>query len=497
MRRLPDDSQLAVDLIDRQMRRGHRAEAAAAFDRAIVRFAGNRSALQSLAMLASRSGEDRRALKTWQRLHKLDPGNEIVIIGLGESQFQVGQKTEARATWAALRERVRPPVRGHLRLAEVLLEHDLGADAVAEAKRAQALEPKSIEPHRLLAQIFEHMKKVERRGRRVEHGARPRGPQASGQRATRRAQARGACPPARPSDASGTRPHGRADPAAARGCAPSSRRSRGRPFPRRGAAAHRRLGGRDSDAQGAAGAGRRDGAQTALRATSPSRPGSRSSTCSSAPASSTRRCRASTKSRGWRRDARARHICRSPTSRSRATTSSALCPTRRRLPPAPMRRRLRASVNLQARAGADDLAIATYRAAVARDANPAATLALARLLVRRGDEQEAADALGGLLRTSHDDDAITEAGRLAIELAELRGPVAGARIRGWRKRWRPGRIRPPAASCSRRCSSGCCHRCTAIPRQTARAPRSAGAFCVRCWRSSRRPNRRRTARSSI
>ena len=77
--------------------------------------------------------------------------------------------------------------------------------------------------------------------------------------------------------------------------------------------------------------------------------------------------------------------------------------------------------DLQARAGADDLAIATYRAAVARDTNPAATLALARLLVRRGDEQEAADALGGLLRTSHDDDAITEAGRLAIELAELRG----------------------------------------------------------------------------
>ena len=44
--------------IDRQMRRGHRAEAAAAFDKAIARFAGNRSALQSLAMLASRSGED-------------------------------------------------------------------------------------------------------------------------------------------------------------------------------------------------------------------------------------------------------------------------------------------------------------------------------------------------------------------------------------------------------------------------------------------------------
>jgi tetratricopeptide (TPR) repeat protein len=68
VRRLPDDAQLAVELIERQTRRGHHEEAAAAFDRAIARFGGNRSALQQLATLASRSGEDRRALKTWQRL---------------------------------------------------------------------------------------------------------------------------------------------------------------------------------------------------------------------------------------------------------------------------------------------------------------------------------------------------------------------------------------------------------------------------------------------
>ena len=83
-----------------------------------------------------------------------------MIVGLGESQFQIGQKNEARATWAALRERVRPPVRGHLRLAEVLLEHDLAPDAIVEADRAQALEPRNVDPHRLLAQIFEHQKKV-------------------------------------------------------------------------------------------------------------------------------------------------------------------------------------------------------------------------------------------------------------------------------------------------------------------------------------------------
>src|SRR5262249_25382328 len=77
--------------------------------------------------------------------------------------------------------------------------------------------------------------------------------------------------------------------------------------------------------------------------------------------------------------------------------------------------------DLQARAGADDLAIATYRAAAAHDANPTVALALARLLLRRGSEQEAADARGGLLRAARDDEAITEAGRRAIELADWRG----------------------------------------------------------------------------
>ena len=90
MRRLPDDPQLVVDLVERQTRLGHRAGAPPRSNRASARFAGNRSALQQLATLAARSGEDRRALKTWQRLHKLDPTNEIVIIGLGEAQFQAG-----------------------------------------------------------------------------------------------------------------------------------------------------------------------------------------------------------------------------------------------------------------------------------------------------------------------------------------------------------------------------------------------------------------------
>jgi len=420
VRRLPDDSQLAVDLIDRQMRRGHRAEAAATFDKAIVRFAGNRSALQSLAMLASRSGEDRRALKTWQRLHKLDPGNEIVIIGLGESQFQVGQKPEARATWAALRERLRPPVRGHLRLAEVLLEHDLGADAVAEAKRAQALEPKSIEPHRLLAQIFEHMKKVNEavtEWSTVLALADRRLPGNEQHAALRREarvrllgllmrQGRGRMDAQIRQLREDARLHPD-DPEAGLFLAEAQQRT--------GDAAGAIATLKELLARVGATAANSAGRDVAVEAGFAlvhllKRTGQLDEAVS-------RLDEIARLAPGRAREAHlqiadialARYDVKRALSHATAAAASADPQTLARIG------------DLQARAGADDLAIATYRAAVARDTNPAATLALARLLVRRGDEQEAADALGGLLRSSHDDDAITEAGRLAIELAELRG----------------------------------------------------------------------------
>ena len=420
VRRLPDDSQLVVDLIERQTRHGHRAEAAAAFDKAIVHFGGNRSALQQLATLASRSGEDRRALKTWQRLHKLDPGNEVVIIGLGESQFQAGMKAEARATWAALRERVRPPVHGHLRLAEVLLEHDLGADAVAEAKRAQALEPKNIEPHRLLAQIFEHTRKLneavaewntvlaladrklpgsdQHAALRREARVRLLGLLARQGRSRMDAQIRQLREEARlhPDDlevalflAEAQQRIGDSNSAIATLKDVLTRANSAAP-----SAATRDVAVEAGFAlvQLLKRTGQLDEAVARLDEIAKLAPG-----------------RAREAHLQIADIALTRHDVTRALSHATAAAAAADPQTLARIG------------DLQARAGADDQAIATYRAAVAHDTNPAATLALARLLVRRGDEQEAADALGSLVRASHDDEAITEAGRLALDLADLRG----------------------------------------------------------------------------
>ncbi len=420
VRRLPDDSSLAVDLIERQTKHGHRAEAAAAFDRAIARFGGSRSALQQLATLASRSGEDRRALKTWQRLYKLDPGNEIVIVGLGESQFQVGQKNEARATWAALRERVRPPVRGHLRLAEVLLEHDLTADAIAEAKRGQALEPKNVDPHRLLAQIFEHQKKVNEAVAEwntvlvLADRKLPGNEQHAALRREARVRLLGLLV---------RQGRGRMDAQIRQLRDDARAHPDDLEVPLFLAEAQQRTG--DS-------AGAITTLKELLARMSAAQPAadSRDVAVEAGFALVQLLKRAGQLDEAVARldeiarlaPARAReaHLQIADIALARYDVTRALSHATAAAAAADPQTLARVG-DLQARAGADDLAIATYRAALARDTNPAATLSLSRLLVRRGDEREAADALAGLLRASRDDDAIAEAGRLAIELADLRG----------------------------------------------------------------------------
>ncbi|HEV3031804.1 MAG TPA: tetratricopeptide repeat protein, partial [Polyangia bacterium] len=124
VRRAPDDPSWALELVERELRRGRRKPAEAHFDRAAARFGGSPSAMVRLAELASRWGEDERARAAWERVRRLAPRDEQGILGLGETQFASGKRELALKTWRSLRER-EPGIAGRLRLAEVLLDHDL------------------------------------------------------------------------------------------------------------------------------------------------------------------------------------------------------------------------------------------------------------------------------------------------------------------------------------------------------------------------------------
>ncbi|HTA19245.1 MAG TPA: hypothetical protein VK989_08130, partial [Polyangia bacterium] len=160
-RRAPTDPTWSLELIERELRRGLRKQAGAHFDAAATRFSRSPSAMMRLAELASRWSEDARALAAWARARALAPRDEQAILGLGETQFVTGRRALALRTWQTLRDGARSAVEGRLRLAEVLLEHDLPVEAFAEAQAARERAPKQPSVHRVLAQILERQRQID------------------------------------------------------------------------------------------------------------------------------------------------------------------------------------------------------------------------------------------------------------------------------------------------------------------------------------------------
>ena len=154
-RALPADAGLAAEIADRQWQAGDHAEAGATMDRALVRFARQPSALEQLAELAGRWRDDRRAIRAWTQLTSLDPDSEVAVVGRGEAQFQAGDRAGRPPHVGRAAAPGQLPSTGHLRLGEILLDHDLTNDARDEASAAQATDPDGAAPHRLLARIAE------------------------------------------------------------------------------------------------------------------------------------------------------------------------------------------------------------------------------------------------------------------------------------------------------------------------------------------------------
>ena len=142
-RRAPTDPSWSLELVERELRRGRRKQADAHFDVAAARFARSPSATVRLAELASRWGEDARAPS---RPGSARASSRRVTSrrssGSARRSSATGKQPLALRTWQALRERGPSGVAGRLRLAEGLLEHDLLAEALAEAQEAGTRAPR-------------------------------------------------------------------------------------------------------------------------------------------------------------------------------------------------------------------------------------------------------------------------------------------------------------------------------------------------------------------
>ena len=412
-RRFPAEIGSSIALCERQRRQGDRAAADATFDRALARFSREPTALQTLAETAARWGDDKRALSAWTRLVRVDPNSEVAVVGLGEAQFQAGKRDDARRTWATLRKRAASPAKGHLRLGELLFDHELLNDASEEAQRAEAADVAEAAPHRLLAQIDERQRKLDdavAEWRRVLTLAHDPLPEALGLRREARTrllallarQGRGKVDAevhrlrdeasAHPDDtetamflAEAEQRLGDAPAATAtlraiatRGAVATDRRAREAGV-EAGFALVRLLKQSGQLAEAAAHLGR-------LTQLSPAR--------------------ASEAELQIADIALGRYDLPGALAHAAAAEDGADAPQLIRI------------AEIRERAGADTLAAATYRKAIARDAAPTAALSLARLLERQGDASGAAGAVEALLRSSRDDASVADAARRALQLDE-------------------------------------------------------------------------------
>ena len=412
-RLIPSEIGFATGLADRQRRRGASAAAAATFDRALAHFSREPTALESLAEAAARWGDDRRAIGAWTRLVRIDPTSEVAVVGLGEAQFQSGKRNEARRTWAKLRTRAGAPADGTLRLGELLFDHELLADALAEARRAEAADPAAAAPHRLLAQISERERRLDdavAEWRRVLTLAGD--PHADGAGLRREARMRLLA-------LLGRQGRGKLDAEVRRLHDQASAHPDDVETAMFLAEAQQRLG----DVMGA---------MATLRALA-----TRGRGAADGPG------REAAVDAGFALARLLRQTGQAEAAAAELDELTRLCPTRAReaefqIAEIALGRydvsgalahaaaaaegadgtQLARIAEIQERAGDEGAAVATYRAAIARGAPPTAALALARILERQGDAAGAADVLEALLRGSRDDAAVADAARQALGLAE-------------------------------------------------------------------------------
>ena len=411
--RLPSESRFSAGLCQRQWRHGDRAAADATFDRALARFSRQPTALQTLAETAARWGDDQRALAAWMRLVRVDPTSEVAIVGLGEAQFQAGKRDDARRTWAMVRTRATSPTKGHLRLGELLFDHDLLNDAIEEAQRAEAADGADAGPHRLLAQIEERQRKLDdavAEWRHVLTLAQAPLPEATGLR--REARTRLLALLSRQG-------RGKVDAEVHRLRDEASAHPDDTETAMFLAEAEQRLG----DAPGATATLRAIAARGAVATDSRVRESgveagfalvrllkqsgqlaeAAAQLGSLAQLSPARACEAELQIADI---ALGRYDQPGALAHAAAAENGADAPQLIRI------------AEIRERAGADTLAAATYRKAIARDAAPTAALALARVLERQGDASGAAGAVESLLRGSRDDASVADAARRALELDE-------------------------------------------------------------------------------
>ncbi len=158
IRAAPNNPQFVFEQCEALLQRGDRPRALRLLTELEARAGHDEDVLGRLAEFYGRVGEGERALKILARLAQVATNDPSHLVDLGARYFQDGNHQLAMQTWRRILVTVTPRARALAAFGEVLLEHDMLADGLAALKEAVQLERDNVQYKKQLAAAHERAK---------------------------------------------------------------------------------------------------------------------------------------------------------------------------------------------------------------------------------------------------------------------------------------------------------------------------------------------------
>ena len=155
IRAAPNNPQFVFEECEALLQRGDRARALRLVSELEARASSDEEVMTRVADFYARIGDSEKSLRVLRRLAQGSAGDPGHLVDLGDRYFQDGDVPLAMQTWKRILSVVQPRAKGVAAYADVLLEHDLIAVAVAAYRTAVDLEPSILSFKKALAAAYE------------------------------------------------------------------------------------------------------------------------------------------------------------------------------------------------------------------------------------------------------------------------------------------------------------------------------------------------------
>lgn len=151
----PHNPDFVFQLVEGLLQQGRRDEALAELTKLEGRAAGDEQIQTALVDFYQRVGEEQRSLKLLEALAKRGANSPDHLIELGDRYFQAGDTEQAERTWKRLLIGATDRARALAKLGEVYLDHNLVDKALATLEEAVTLAPNEARYQKALALALE------------------------------------------------------------------------------------------------------------------------------------------------------------------------------------------------------------------------------------------------------------------------------------------------------------------------------------------------------